>query len=301
MSERTVLLVDADSKEGFPNLALMKLSAWYKKEGWEVDLIRGLPLAPPLHLYDKSYISVIFFQNKERALEYGLMLPNCEIGGSGYDITKKLPDEIEHIMPDYSLYDIDYSIGFTSRGCLRNCGFCIVPKKEGPIRHNAHVQEFHRLDHKKIMLLDNNFLASPNYLFELGYINQLALKVNFNQGLDIRLMTPETAEILAQTKYYSWNFKTRGLHFAFDDMRYEKEVWRGIDLLENAGVNPKHLMFYVLVGYNTTEQQDLNRIYSLKDRGVKPFVMPYNQTKNRLTRFVNGRYYEFMKLEDYKY
>jgi len=299
MTERTVLLVDADSKEGFPNLALMKLSAWYKKEGWEVDLIHGLPMAPPLHLYDKSYISVIFFQNKERALDYGLMLPNCEIGGSGYDLTKILPDEIEHIMPDYSLYDIDYSIGFTSRGCLRKCGFCVVPKKEGDIRDNAPITEF--LAHDKVMLLDNNFLASPRGKQNLDFLIINDLKVNFNQGLDIRLVDTELATLLASTKYYSWNFKTRGLHFAFDDMRYENEVWQGIDLLENAGVNPKHLMFYVLIGYNTTEEQDLHRIYSLKDRGVKPFVMPYNQTKNRLTRFVNGRYYEFMKLEDYKY
>ena len=299
MTERTVLLVDADSKNGFPNLALMKLSAWYKMKGWTVDLIEGLPMAPPLHLYDKSYISVIFFQNKERALAYGLMLPNCEIGGSGYDLTKTLPDEIEHIMPDYSLYDIDYSMGFTSRGCIRNCGFCVVAKKEGNIRDNAPITEF--LEHDKLMLLDNNFLASPKCKQNLDFLIINELKVNFNQGLDIRLMDNELAALLASTKYYSWNFKTRSLHFAFDDMRYEKKVWRGINLLENAGVKPKHLMFYVLVGYNTTEKEDLYRIYALKDRGVKPFVMPFNQVKNRLTRFVNRRYYEFMKLGDYKY
>ena len=299
MTERTVLLVDADSKKGVPNLSLMKFSAWYKKEGWSVDLIKGLPLAPPLHLYDKSYISVIFFQNKERALDYAMILPNCEVGGSGYDLTKTLPDEIEHIMPDYSLYDIDYSIGFTSRGCIRNCGFCVVPKKEGEIRDNAPITEF--LAHDKVMLLDNNFLASPRCKNNLDFLIINDLKVNFNQGLDIRLVDNEIAALLASIKYYSWNFKTKGIHFAFDNLRYEKDVWLGIDLLENAGINPKHLMFYVLVGYNTTEKDDLYRIYSLKDRGVKPFVMPYNQTKNRLTRFVNGRYYEFMKPEDYKY
>ncbi len=301
MTERTVLLVDADSKKGFPNLALMKLSAWYKREGWNVDLIIGLPDAPPLHLYDKTYISVIFFQNKEKALDYAMMMLNSEIGGSGYNLENRLPDEIEHVLPDYSLYDLNFSMGFTSRGCIRNCGFCVVPKKEGSIKHHAFVQEFHNLGHKNVMLLDNNFLASPNWKFNLGYINQLKLKVNFNQGLDIRLVTEEVAAELAQTKYYSWNFKTRSLHFAFDDPRYEKDVFRGIDLLEDAGIRPSRLMFYVLVNYNTNEEQDLDRIYKLKDRGVVPYVMPYNQTKNRLTRFVNRRYIEFIKLEDYKY
>ena len=186
MTERSVLLVDADSKKGFPNLSLMKLSAWYKKEGWSVDLIKGLPMAPPLHLYDKSYISVIFFQNKERALDYAMILPNCEVGGSGYDLTKTLPDEIEHIMPDYSLYDIDYSIGFTSRGCIRNCGFCVVPKKEGEIRDNAPITEF--LAHDKVMLLDNNFLASPRCKNNLDFLIINDLKVNFNQGLDLSLI-----------------------------------------------------------------------------------------------------------------
>lgn len=300
MTERTVLLVDADSKEGFPNLALMKLSAWYKLEmGWTVDLIKGLPMAPPLHLYDKSYISVIFAQNRERALDYAMMLPNCEVGGSGWDLKNTLPYEIDHIMPDYSLYDLDFSIGFTSRGCIRNCGFCVVPEKEGSIKDNAPITEF--LAHDKVMLLDNNFLASPRCKQNLNFLIINKLKVNFNQGLDIRLVDKEKAELLAQTKYYSWNFKTRSLYFAFDDMRYEQEVWKGIDALETAGISMRRLMFYILVGYNTTEKEDLYRIYALHERGIVPFVMPYNQTKNRLTRFVNGRYIQFMKLEDYKY
>jgi hypothetical protein len=299
MTEYTALLVDADSKERFGNLALMKLSAYYKSLGWSVDLIMGLPLAPPIHLYDASFISVIYHQNYDRALDYALMLPNCQVGGSGWDIEKKLPDEIEHIMPDYSLYDLDYSMGFTSRGCIRNCGFCVVPKKEGPIRDHAHIMEFHHQYHHKIMLLDNNFLASPRWKENLQYIEMNKLKVNFNQGLDIRLIDEEKAKLLSEIKYYSWNFKTRSLHFAFDDLRYEKEVFQGIDILESAGIPPKHLMFYVLIGYNTTEEQDLHRIYSLKDRGVRPYVMPYNRTKSKLTRFVNRMYIEFLDWEEY--
>jgi hypothetical protein len=294
-----ILLIDADSKKGFPNLALMKISAWHKQQGDNVDLIKGINDTAPLNHYDKTYISCIFFQNKERVLDYASQFDNVVLGGSGLDLDTRLDHDIEHIMPDYSLYDIDFSMGFTSRGCIRNCGFCVVPEKEGHIRHNAFVQEFHNLGHKKIVLLDNNFQASPNWQYNLGYINQLGLKVNISQGLDIRLMTDDFAHILAHTKTYSWNFKTRGLHFAFDDMRYEKDVWRGIDILENAGINLRICLFYVLIGYNTTEEEDLYRINALYERGVHPYVMPYNKHKSKLTRWVNRLYYQFISWIEY--
>ena len=123
--------------------------------------------------------------------------------------------------------------------------------------------------------------------------------MNFNQGLDIRILTDEMAHQLAHTKYYSWNFKRRGLHFAFDDLRYEADVWRGIDLLESVGINLKHVLVYVLIGYNTTEEQDLYRINSLIERGVHPYIMPYNKHKSELTRWVNRLYYQFIPWESY--
>jgi len=294
-----ILLVDADSKDGFPNLALMKISAWHKEQGHSVELIKGIPTTAPLNGYDKTYLSCIFFQNRDRVLDYASQLDNVVLGGSGIDLDMRLDDDIEHIMPDYSLYDLDFSMGFTSRGCIRNCGFCIVPEKEGKIRDHAPISEFHDPEHKKIVLLDNNFLASPRWQRNLSYIQGEGLKVNFNQGLDIRLLTEEMAYQLAHTKYYNWTFKIRGLHFAFDDMRYEEDVWKGIDLLENAGINLAHCLFYVLIGYNTTEDQDLYRIRSLYERGVHPYVMPYNKHKSHLTRWVNRRYYQWVKWEDY--
>lgn len=289
-----ILLVDADSKKGFPNLALMKLSAWHKSQGHNIELIKGIPTTAPLTEYDKALISCIFPQNRERVLDYASQLDNVQIGGSGFDYTIVLDDDIEHIMPDYSLYDIDFSLGFTSRGCIRNCGFCIVSEKEGFIRDNAPISEFLHPDHKKVVLLDNNFQASPRWRENLEYIIEHDLKVNFNQGLDIRILTREFAEAVAQVKYYSWTFKRRGLHFAFDDMRYEKQVWAGIDLLEDVGINLKDVLFYVLIGYNTTEEEDLYRINSLYERGVHPYVMPYNQCKSKLTRWVNRLYYQFI-------
>ncbi len=289
-----VLLVDADSKKGFPNLVLMKLSAWYKHRGYSIDLIKGVPSTAPLEQYDKVFISCIFHQNKEQVLDYASQFDNVDVGGSGVDYHLSLDDDIEHIMPDYNLYAIDFSLGFTSRGCIRNCGFCVVPEKEGMIRNNASITEFLHPLHTKVVLLDNNFQASPNWRENIDFIVEHNLKVNFNQGLDIRLLDFEFAEQLSYTNYYNWTFKRRALHFAFDDMRYEKEVWAGIDILETAGIKLKDVLFYVLIGYNTTEKEDLYRIDSLYERGVHPYVMPYNQHKSKLTRWVNRLYYQFV-------
>lgn len=294
-----VLLVDADSKKGFPNLALMKLSAWHKHKGDTVDLIKGIPSTAPLIDYAYKYASCIFFQNKERLSKYIDQFSYIQVGGSGWNINSHLPEPIEHTMPDYSLYDVDFSLGFTSRGCIRNCGFCIVPEKEGQMRDHAPIEEFHHPDHNKIILLDNNFLASPNWQRNIAYIQSENLKVNFNQGLDIRILDELQAHSLANTKYYSWNFKRRGLHFAFDDLRYEKDVWAGIDLLEKAGITLKQCLFYVIIGYNTTEEQDLYRIHALSERGVHPYVMPYNKHKSKLTRWVNRLYYQFIPWSEY--
>ena len=294
-----VLLVDSDSKTNFPNLVLMKLSAWYKQQGHTIDLIKGIPTTKPLEQYDKVLISCIFYQNRERVLDYASQFDNVQIGGSGFDYNIVLDHDIEHILPDYSLYNLDYSLGFTSRGCIRNCKFCIVPEKEGFIRDNAPISEFLHPDHKKVILLDNNFQASPKWKDNIKFIQDNDLRVNFNQGLDIRLLNEEFAEALTSIKSYNWTFKRKGLYFAFDDLRYEKQVWAGIDLLERIGINLKDVLFYVLIGFNTTEEEDLYRIKSLYERGVHPYVMPYNQHKSKLTRWVNRLYYQFIPWSEY--
>lgn len=299
-----ILLVDADSHNGFPNLSIMKLSAYHKSLGDHVDLIKGIPSTAPLEQPDKAYISCIFFQNTKRVKDYAAQF-SCpvELGGSGVDLKKELSYEIEHIRPDYSLYDLDYSLGFTSRGCIRKCGFCVVPEKEGMIRDNAPISEFLHPDHKKVILLDNNFQASPRWKENIVFLVERDLKVNFNQGLDIRLVNEEFARRLADTNYYNWTFKHRGLHFAFDSMGVEKAVVQGIDVLTNAGIRASHLMFYVLVGYDTTFDEDLYRVNILRDLGVKPYIQLYNQTKDRelrrLARWINRKYYEFLPFEGF--
>lgn len=300
---KKVLVVDADSHNDFPNLALMKLSSWLKEINngdIQIDLIKGVPDTAPLEPYDMTYVSCIYHQNKEKVQAYLNQLQNYAVGGSGINY-EWLPEPIEHIIPDYSLYNIDYSMGFTSRGCIRNCGFCIVPKKEGAIKDHASITEFLHPTHTKIMILDNNFLASPKWKENLELMN--GLRVNFNQGLDIRLVTEENAQLLAETKYYSWNFKTRGLHFALDDMRYLWEALDGIQILLDAGIKPHHLMFYVLIGWNTYPDEDVFRVNLLKSYGIHPYIMTFDQIENQWTknfeRYINGRYHEFVPFEKY--
>lgn len=309
MTERTVLLVDADSQKDFPNLALMKLSAYHKAQGHEVDLIKGIPEAPPLVWYDRTYVSVLYFQNRDKALDLAFQLPNCEIGGSGWDLETTLDPEVEFMMPDYSLYDIDYSMGFTSRGCIRSCPWCVVPEKEGLICDNMHVSDFMHPEHKKVVILDNNFLASPSYKENFEYLIDNKIRVNFNSGLDIRLIDEDNAKLIKETKIRDWKFKTTKYTFAYDLPKHKDAVLKGIEILRNAGVNlhRDNCIFYVLVGYNTTPTQDLERVYWLKNQGVGPYIMRYNQVKGpdrillHMSRWVNRKLYQFMDFADYDY
>lgn len=302
-----ILLVDFDSHH-FPNLALMKISAWMKEQGHTTHLIKGPPDTAPLDKFDEVFISCIFPQNAEFARDYAFqcetIADRVSLGGSGVDYTTRLPDAIEHTMPDYHLYGIDFSLGFTSRGCLRNCPWCIVPKKEGMIRDHAPIAEFLHPEHKKVILLDNNFQASPRWRENLHYVQEQDLKINFNQGLDARLMDEEFAEELAKTKYYNWTFKQRGLHLACDTPQALAPLERAIDLLDAYGVRPSHIMVYVLVGFNTTISQDFQRIYAIKDLGAVPYIMRYNQTKtpilSKMARWVNRLYYQFIPWGDYQ-
>lgn len=293
------LLVDADSQKDFPNLALMKISAWLKRNGYSVDLIKGVPKAAPLETYDKYYISTIFFQNRELVLDYARQLPKKPyIGGSGYSNKSKLSKSIEHILPDYSLYNVDYSMGFTSRGCVRKCPWCIVPLKEGYIRDNASLGEFLHPDHNKLILLDNNFQASPRWRENLQEIIDRKIRVNFNQGLDARLVNAEFASMLAESKCYDWHFRIRGAHLAFDSLNVEQPLINALSLFENAGMPPKRFIVYILVGHHTTFDQDIYRVEKVIELGAKPYIMRFNQNPNtilkHLARWVNRKYYEFV-------
>jgi len=262
-----VLLVDVDSV--IPNIALMKLSVFHKERGDNVDFQRGLKV--PSKEYDVVCISCIFKENARRARRLAKRFPNAKVhlGGSGVDLKATLPDEIEHLMPDYDLYpECDASYGYTSRGCPRNCEFCIVPKKDGKAHPVADIYEFWDRRHKKIVLLDDNIFALPDHFKKIAkQIIKEGLRVDFQSGLDVRLLDDEKATLL------------KAMHvseptFAFDDTSHERAVLRGIELLKEHGINRSN--FYVLAGFESDFEDALYRVNRLRDLGQRVYVMPYN-------------------------
>lgn len=289
---KRILLIDADGTS-FPNLALMQISTYFKQQGHTVEF--GATDSKP----DEVYISCVFTKNREKATLAATWYPEAEVyfGGTGFNLTTEIPAEAQHMKPDYSLYpEVDYSLGFTSRGCIRECPPCVVPEKEGWIHEHSPIAEFLEPRFNKINLLDNNFLASPKCIEKLKQLIELHLKTSFSQGLDIRKVTPEIAEFLSQVWYYDQKFNDRRLYFAWDFPEVEPYVLKGIETLLDAGIKPRHLMFYVLIGYNTTYEQDKHRVNTLIDLGVMPYVMPFNEMRgtyhHHLRRGVNYRYYK---------
>lgn len=265
-------LYDVDSK--IPNLVLMKLSAWHKKEGDDTELYM------PLKKYDRVYASKVF--DKSAALYF-----YDEIGGSGTgDWETVLPEEVEHIMPDYSLYSSDYAMGFTTRGCIRNCPFCIVRRKEGLIHPVADIYEFWG-GQKKLMLLDNNILALPKHFIRIAkQIIKEKIIIDFNQGLDIRLVNDANASYLAKMNHL------KQIRFAFDNVAIEPAVRKGIKILGDAGIKPYRLMFYVLIGFDSTPEEDLHRVELLRSLKADPFVMPFDKKddyQRKFSRWVNHK------------
>ncbi len=263
-------LIDVDSK--IPNLALMKLSAWHKERGDSTELLTPDDVFKGQNLFikpDKLYAAVVFRENRRIGLRLAWL--GADVGGTGWWLFKSLPSEIEKIRPDYDLYGIDYGMGFLSRGCIRNCQFCVVPRKEGAIRDVAWPDEIANPKSKELILLDNNFLASPLWREKSQQIIDRGYKVDFTQGMDIRLVDQEKAEYLATMKH------RKRIHFAFDHIGLETEVRAGIELLLKAGIHHDRLSFYILVNFNSTFEQDLKRIAILDEYGVNAFVMIYNK------------------------
>lgn len=262
-----VLLMDLDitnRRKPSPNLALMKLSAYHKSRGDEVYL--NFPLQKP----DITYASCVFTWNIKRKPS----VPDSAIvGGSGIDLKAELTPEAEHIMPDYGLYPNvaplwkDASIGFTSRGCIRRCPWCIVPEKEGSIKPWTRIYEFWDRRHRKIVLLDNNLLAAPNWRQTMEDLIAEGLKVDFNQGLDIRLLNEENLDYLKQVK-------TEELRFAFDHIGYEKVVREGIELLLANGLGSRKLSFYFLHGFSD-DDMCVERLKILASYNVEVYPMAY--------------------------
>ena len=265
-----VRLLAKDSK--IPNLAIMKISSYHKMQGDNVGWYN-----PMFDMYDTDllYESKVFTFSPE----YQYYPINAEIirGGTGIDVEAKLPCEIEQIKDlDYTLYpDCDYSIIFLSRGCIRNCPFCVVPKKEGGI----HKVESPQLNPKGkwIMLLDNNFFACKEWRENIEILRSYNQPVTFQQGLDLRIMTDEMAKALSTIR-----IKGRGIYIAWDNYEDKEIVLHGLEILLKY-IKPYKINCYCLVGFKQPYivKEDLERVMTLKDLGVNPFAMGYIDFNDR--------------------
>lgn len=279
-------LIDVDS-HNFPNLALMKLSAWHKARGDTVEWWWGFGD------YDRVYMSKVFTEEYSPDIPEPLNAREIIKGGTGYGLDNHLPDEVEHIYPDYSLYPEltrDTAYGFLTRGCPRACHFCIVAGKEG--RASVKVADLSEWwsGQKYIELLDPNLLACREHLALLGQLADSGAYVNFNQGLDCRLLTAENIRAINAVKM-------KDIHFAWDYMKESEAVLRGLRLYAEHAARKVHSAFatvYVLVNCGTTMEENLYRIYTLRDLGYDPYVMVFDrahapQEIRRLQRWCNNR------------
>ena len=288
-------LIDVDG-HNFPNLALMKLSAWHKSQGDMVEFAN-----PMFGEYDRVYMSKVFTFTPDCVDIY-----DCEVikAGTGYkDYFHILPDDIEHICPDYSLYGVKEAYGFLTRGCVNRCPWCIVPKKEGFIQPASDIEEF--LDgRKEAILLDNNVLASDWGVMQVEKIAELKVRVDFNQGLEARQIAsnPELAKLLAKVKWI------RYIRMAYDSKSAEPYVRGAIELLCKYGVSPRNIFIYVLIRDDIQDAYD--RIMDMRRLGCIPFAQPYRDFDNknepsreqrRLARWCNHKaIFNSVDFKDYK-
>lgn len=263
-----IALVDVDGRN--PNLALMKLSAWHKAQGDSVEWYSPLFSRP-----DKIYASKVFTFTQDY-IDYAYGDPEPVRGGTGYDPAVRLPYEVERTLPDYSIYpEWGSALGFLTRGCIRNCQWCIVPRKEGALQV---VDDIERIaaGRRDVVLLDNNFLAAPGEFIreQLEKAARLGLRLDFNQGLDARLMTTDNARLLAACRWI------RFIRFSCDTAAMIEPIRRAVRLIRETG-SRREIFCYMLV-------QDIAdaeiRLRALVELGITPFAQPYRDfTDNAAT------------------
>ena len=291
-------LIDVDG-HGFPNIALMKISRFYKNAGAKVEWYT------PFTYYDIVYLSKVFTFSPD----YTQCISNADKvirGGTGYKLyDKNLPPEIDLLQPYYSIYrnivDEKSAYGFLTRGCIRNCKWCIVPIKEGKLRPYMDIEEVAIEGRTKITLMDNNILASDYGLSQIEKIIKLGLKVDFNQDMDCRLVNAEIAQMLVNVKWLKY------IRFACDTSAQLPYLFRASDLLKKYGYK-KSVFINVLLTDDINEcLTRINTIRQYKQLELKPFAQPYldfsgkrqpPQWQKDMARWCNRK--EIFKSTDFK-
>lgn len=284
-------LVDVDGHH-FPNLALMKIAAYHKSVG---DVIEWA--SPLFGRYDRVYMSKVFTFTPDNYDQY-----TCEVvkGGTGYDMHAELPEEVDRMCPDYSIYpQFKAAYGFLTRGCPNRCPWCIVPKKEGAIRAYSDIEDW-LCGRKEAVIMDNNIIAHQHGLEQLEKIAGMGIHIDINQGIEAGRITPEIAGLLSRVKF------SRYIRIACDTRSALPAVETAVERMRSAGIRPDKVFCYVLV---RDVDDALYRIERLRSLGVQPFAQPYRDYRNmaeptieqrRLARWCNMKaIFKTVRYEDY--
>lgn len=321
------LLFQIDGK--LPNFALMRLSTYLKSRGEKVEFsnsVNDLWFMEPQTVYCSS----IFTTSEEKRKVLREKFPEAIVGGDGYfpvwnDLTIIRPksnkegmgsnlrqvikdQNPEELRPDYSLYPkFTGSLGYSQRGCRLDCGFCRMKTREGEARSVATLHSIWRGEPypKHVHLLDNDFFGQPEWRDKLEEAIKYEFKVCFNQGINIRLVNEEQAHVLARVWYADDSFTAKRLYTAWDNLGDERVFKTGVATLAAAGISPKHLFVYMLIGFRRgeTEEEILYRFNEMVGLGCRPYPMVFNNANAELKKFQRWairRYYEFIPWEKYK-
>jgi hypothetical protein len=290
-----VLLLQIDGK--IPNIALMRIAAHHRALGDQIEFRRGHSRT----LFDdadKVYASAIFTKSKPAVDRLLADFPNAIVGGTGVSVSDSLEQRgITTTEQDYSIYpDFQQSLGFTQRGCRLRCSFCVVPQKEGAVRSERSINEIWRGESwpREVLLLDNDFFGQPDWRSRIDEIQAGGFKVSFNQGINARFLTDETASAIASIDYRDDSMKNKRIYTAWDNQKDEDRLFTGLNLLVKYGVKPDHVMVYMLIGYwpDETENDRDYRRARLREFGARPYPMPYVRSKELVgfQRWVIGAY-----------
>jgi hypothetical protein len=286
---------DTMKHKTFPNYALMKIAAFHKLQGDTVEWWKPLLNST----YDTVYSSKVFDFTPENPY-----LPDNTVkGGTGYDITEKLPEEVDSMFPDYSIYpDCDYAIGYITRGCIRHCRWCVVPQKEGNIQPYRHWEEIARTDTSKLVLMDNNILACEHGINELDRLIGSGYWIDINQGMDARLVNERIAGIIASLRWIKY------IRFSCDRKEQIEALKTTAKMLADKGVKPWRLFVYLLVGkdiedaaYRVESLKQIGNItiYAQAERNEAQGVRPNKAQLEFAQRYVYGKLYRHETWNEY--